>query len=114
MNTILDPNAAVAAAIPDLFRRPGDRRANHAIKTAADSGVRNLQKGAILAVSRPLHQDIACLRGSLWITHDGDPKDIILEAGQSYRSDRCARMLIQALDEADIQVAVAGGGLPQG
>jgi hypothetical protein len=62
-----------------------------------------LQKGAVLAVPRPMHREIECLRGSLWITHDGDPRDVILEKGEVYRPDRDARMLVQALAEAEFK-----------
>jgi hypothetical protein len=113
MSTVLDPHVAFAAAIRRLFPCPGDLRANSAMRAASDSGVPGLHKGAIVAVPCPLQHEIACLRGSLWITHDGDPKDVVLEAGQSYRSDRRARMLIQALEDAYVRVAVAGHGLPR-
>jgi hypothetical protein len=40
--------------------------------------------------------------GTLWVTHDCDPKDIVLAAGQEYCCDRASRMLVQALEDADL------------
>ena len=34
---------------------------------------------------------VRCASGSLWITHDGDPKDVILVAGEHYRAERRVR-----------------------
>lgn len=62
-----------------------------------------LQKGAILVVLNPLHHCVKCLHGSVWITHDGDPKDIILDGGQSYQAERDSRMLVYALTEASLR-----------
>ena len=45
-------------------------------------------------------RDINCLEGTLWLTFDGVRKDIILEAGQSYRCDCASRLAIHALDAA--------------
>lgn len=28
---------------------------------------------------------VACLEGALWITRDGDPNDVVLQAGQTYK-----------------------------
>jgi hypothetical protein len=45
------------------------------------------------AVGRTLN----CLAGSVWITHDGDPKDVIVECGESYHVTRPERMIVFAL-----------------
>lgn len=43
---------------------------------------------------------IVCNEGCLWITHDGDTRDVVLDAGQSHRVDRPTRILIMALQAA--------------
>jgi hypothetical protein len=48
--------------------------------------------------------EVVCFRGSLWITHDGDPKDIIVEGGERYQVDRRSTMLIHALHSARLRV----------
>jgi hypothetical protein len=41
---------------------------------------------------------VHCRNGEAWITHDGDPKDVMLQANQSYAVDRRgARMTLHAL-----------------
>ena len=35
--------------------------------------------------------------GEAWITHDGDPRDVFLQARQSYAVDRPERMTLHAL-----------------
>jgi hypothetical protein len=59
-----------------------------------------LDKGRTLWVNQPMTRDINCLEGTLWLTFDGVRKDIILEAGQSYRCDCDSRLAIHALDAA--------------
>ena len=47
---------------------------------------------------------VACARGSLWITHDGDPKDIILVPGESYRAEREDAMHVFALADSVLEI----------
>ena len=46
---------------------------------------------------------ITCVRGSIWLTHDGDPKDVVLEAGQSHTVTRAARLIAQGLEDAELR-----------
>ena len=41
---------------------------------------------------------ITCTQGSLWITLDHDPRDIVLEAGESFFSTEHRRALAYALE----------------
>jgi hypothetical protein len=47
---------------------------------------------------------LRCSRGSLWITHDGDPKDVILLAGESYRAEREDAMHVMALQASVLEI----------
>ena len=47
---------------------------------------------------------VCCLAGSLWITHDGDPKDVTVEAGEMYRVTRRERMIVHALCEGEMRM----------
>ena len=40
---------------------------------------------------------VHCRTGSVWITRDGDPKDVFLAAGQSYAATRAGRLNVHAL-----------------
>ena len=61
---------------------------------------RPLAKGRIHRVHHPLGQRIECVSGSLWVTQDGDPRDIVLAAGESFAFDQRGDALVSALDEA--------------
>lgn len=58
----------------------------------------------ILEVKQPLGVTIECLGGSVWVTLDGDSRDVVLDAGQSFVVDRNQRTLLQALDAARIRL----------
>ena len=45
-----------------------------------------------------------CRSGALWITHDGDPRDVILDANESYRVDRADRMTVHALQGSGLEI----------
>lgn len=40
---------------------------------------------------------VHCRGGSVWITHDGDPRDVVLQADQSHPVDREARLTVHAM-----------------
>jgi hypothetical protein len=101
MNIAFDQLAArsVAALLRSIALLPGTAASPPQIPARARRHVA-MTKAAILTVERPLGASVSCLRGSLWITHDGEPKDIVLEAGASYESDRATRMLVYALEDS--------------
>jgi len=47
---------------------------------------------------------LSCRSGELWITVDGDGRDIILSAGESYRIDSRAAVVISALQACTVNV----------
>lgn len=53
----------------------------------------------------PLGRTLHCTRGRVWLTHDGDGRDIVLEAGQAHTCDRDTRLVVHALEAARISVA---------
>ena len=105
MNVALSPLAVCAGVLGRWASWSRGGAAEHlAARDSSESEPRCLEKGAVLAVPRPLNHNVECLRGTLWVTHDRDPKDVVLEAGQTYRPERDARMLIQALSAAQFRV----------
>ena len=48
---------------------------------------------------------IRCASGSLWLTLDHDPRDIVLEAGERLALDGRRRALAYALEDAVLEVA---------
>ena len=67
-------------------------------------GVQEIAKNRILEIKQALGVTIECLEGSVWVTLDGDMRDVILEAGQALYVDRKQRTLIQALDTARVRL----------
>ena len=61
---------------------------------------RPLAKGRIRRVHRALGRRIECVTGSLWVTQDGDPRDIVLAPGESFTFDQRGDALISAFDDA--------------
>ncbi|MBC7980670.1 MAG: DUF2917 domain-containing protein [Armatimonadetes bacterium] len=48
--------------------------------------------------------NIHCLSGLLWVTRDGDSKDILLHAGESLACYRHDRLVIEALENAILEL----------
>lgn len=49
-------------------------------------------------------QRIESRRGSVWITQDGDPRDVVIAAGESHALDRDGPVYVQALDAVCVQL----------
>jgi hypothetical protein len=71
-----------------------------------------LPKGGIHRIEWPDGWLVVCIGGSIWLTHDGDPRDITLVAGETHLADRAGRLLVQALESAVIRVSRAGAVKP--
>ena len=62
-------------------------------------GARALAKSRVRRVPASRGRRVECLSGCLWITQDGDPRDVVLEAGQAFEFDRDGALL-SALDDS--------------
>jgi hypothetical protein len=78
----------------------------------ASSPATPLQRRQTFQLRARRGERIECRTGQLWVTQDGDPRDVILQAGQSFILDRAGAALISALEEASFvyrrQVPVGG------
>lgn len=54
---------------------------------------------------RPLR--VRCTAGSVWVTHEGDPGDVVLRAGASYGGAGRGLLVVEALEEAQIAVTAS-------
>ncbi|AUX35082.1 MULTISPECIES: drug/metabolite exporter YedA [Sorangium] len=50
---------------------------------------------------------LSCTAGSVWVTREGEPDDVVLEAGASYGGEGRGLLVVEALEPA--QIAVAAG-----
>jgi hypothetical protein len=50
---------------------------------------------------------LTCGEGVLWLTVDGDPRDFVLEAGETFETRDHGRVLVYALAPSRISVAAA-------
>ena len=72
--------------------------------TGMRPSVQEIARDKILEIKQALGVTIECLDGSVWITLDGNMRDVILDAGQSFCVDRMQRTLIQALATARVRL----------
>ena len=74
-------------------------------RTVPAPAARRLEAKATLWVARPLGRTVTCETGTLWLTFDNEPQDVVLEAGQSHRCDKASKLAIHALAAARLTVA---------
>ena len=51
---------------------------------------------------------IAVVDGSVWITQEHDPRDVMLRPGQSFTLDRNGTAIIEALADAEVALDASG------
>ena len=63
-------------------------------------GSHALAKGRIRHVRAHAGQRIECLSGSIWITQDGDLRDVVLATGEAFEFDRGGDALLSAFADS--------------
>jgi len=64
------------------------------------AGARRLDKGTLLRLASAPGERVECLSGVLWVTQDGDPRDVVLEAGDAFDFDRPGGSVVSALADS--------------
>lgn len=64
----------------------------------------SLRKGEALHLQHALGQRIEALGGRVWITMDGDLRDVVLDAGEGFTVDRGTDVLLSAISDAQFVV----------
>ena len=54
-------------------------------------------KGILLKLGQGNQVEIGCESGVLWVTQDNDVRDVVLTAGERFKSDRPGTVLVYAL-----------------
>ena len=70
-----------------------------------EPGALRLARGQTLRVLDALGSTIRCDAGSVWITEENMRKDVVLEAGASYRLSRKGLALVHAFGDATVALA---------
>ena len=61
---------------------------------------RTLPKGAVRRVPMPLGRRLECITGALWLTQDGDRRDVVLGPGDAFDFDSAGDALVSALADS--------------
>jgi len=64
-----------------------------------------LAKDQVLALPAAEGACVTSEAGAVWITQDGDPRDIVLHAGETFCLERGTATLVQAFAPARIRIA---------
>ncbi len=63
-------------------------------------GTRALGRGRIRHVRDGRGRRLECIAGSIWITQDGDRRDIVLAPGEAFTFDRQGDAIVSALADS--------------
>lgn len=69
----------------------------------------NIRPGDLVRIRNGNGVTVAVERGTAWLTQDGDRRDVVLEAGGSFRLDRDGIAVVSALAAAELTVTAAAG-----
>ena len=61
-----------------------------------------LPAGATARLAARPGDRLECLSGSLWVTQDGDPRDVVLGGGEAFDFDRDGPALVSALGSSGV------------
>jgi len=70
-----------------------------------DANSLRLGRGQTLKLRDAAGGTICCRAGTLWVTEENQPRDVLLEAGACHRFSRHGVALVQALGEALVSFA---------
>jgi len=64
------------------------------------SGTRTLGKGKVRHLHARSGRRVEVLSGAIWITQDGDLRDIVLASGEAFDFERAGDALLSAFDDS--------------
>jgi hypothetical protein len=69
----------------------------------------SIRHGEVVCIRNGDGATVTVDRGTAWLTQDGDRRDLVIEAGGSFRLDRAGIAVLSAHGPAEITVAAAAG-----
>ena len=69
------------------------------------NGSLHLERGQTLKVRNGIGSVICCRTGTLWVTEENRPRDVLLNPGGCHRLSQRGMALVQALGDADVAIA---------
>lgn len=66
--------------------------------------VTRLERGAMLRLNVASRRVVAVFKGLVWITQEGDPRDVFVASGESFAIDRPGVVLLEAFESTVLTV----------
>ena len=98
--------AAILPRLPQFAFQLRPARAHQPAAPVIAPEQRAIARGAIITLENRRLQ-VCVLRGCVWITRDGCPADVVLTAGDVFNQLPGAKVLVQALEDAELLIADA-------
>ncbi len=73
-----------------------------------DFGPTRLRRGATLRIHDGEGRSVAVFNDHVWITQEGDPRDVFVASGQTFTIDRPGLVLVDAMNDTDLIVLAPG------
>ncbi len=68
-----------------------------------------LERNKVVKMRGAIGHTVVCHSGSVWVTQDGDARDVILRAGETFTFDRDGPALLQAFEPSAISIVQVEG-----
>jgi hypothetical protein len=62
--------------------------------------VLRLAHGSVRTIDPAAARVVRCITGTLWLTQEGNPADVVLGAGERFVAARRGKIVVQALSDA--------------
>ena len=63
-----------------------------------------VKRNQVVKVRGGIGHSVVCESGSIWVTQDGDLRDIVLHAGDAFTLDRAGPALLQAFEQGTVTI----------
>lgn len=85
----------------------------HSVIHTASQPITHLQKRQVFSLIGKPGQRLEVRSGEVWVTQDGDPRDLVLGAHQCFTLDRSGKVLVSALRDASFAFRTEAPPLPR-